>query len=400
MTKRQCIAVLAIGIAAIGAVLPGIGAYGQMSGRSSDAAGFWRQPLAPQGEPPSTWSKIEQSLSPSDCGQCHAEQFAQWQTSRHAHAFSPGLARQLLSLSAVDAAECLQCHAPLAEQRIAFEAARAHGDTDLADHLGLSASGNGCGGCHVRGYHRFGPPERGTGAVGQSAQTSPHGGVLRTAAFEQSDFCNTCHQFSADTAVNGKPLQNTYVEWRASPQAVQGMSCQSCHMPDRAHVWRGIHDSQMVAKGLTPAITADAEKVRFELVNSGVGHAFPTYTVPKVVMNLVALDADGASLPQTLRSYVIARRVRYDDAANAWLELSDTRLLPGQSAAIELAWNGSERIRAWLDVIPDDFYATQVFPELIKSLPMDGEARRLANEALMAARASSFTLYETELLHP
>jgi len=400
MTKPQCIAVLAIGIAAIGAVLPGVGAYGQMSGPGSDAGGFWRRPLAPQGEPPGTWSKIEQSLSPADCGQCHAVQFAQWQTSRHAHAFSPGLAGQLLSLSAVDAAECLQCHAPLAEQRIAFEAARAYGDTALAEHLGLAASGNGCGGCHLRGYHRFGPPERGTGAVGPSAQTSPHGGVLRTAEFEQSEFCSTCHQFSAETAVSGKPLQNTYVEWRASPQGAQGMSCQSCHMPDRAHVWRGIHDGEMVAKGLTPAVTADAEKARFELVNSGVGHAFPTYTVPKVVMNLAALDAHGVPQPQTLRSHVIARRVRYDDATKAWVELSDTRLLPGQSAAIELAWNGSERIRAWLDVIPDDMYATQVFQEVIARSPSDGEATRLVNEALAAARASSYTLYETELRHP
>ena len=66
----------------------------------------------------------------------------------------------------------------------------------------------------------------------------------------------------------------------------------------------------------------------------------------------------------------------------------------------ELAWNGSERIHAWLDIIPDDFYAKQVFPELIAILPSDGEANRLANEALAAARASSFTLYETELRRP
>jgi hypothetical protein len=66
----------------------------------------------------------------------------------------------------------------------------------------------------------------------------------------------------------------------------------------------------------------------------------------------------------------------------------------------ELAWNGSERIHAWLDIIPDDFYATQVFPELIASLPSDGAANRLAHEALATARASSFTLYETELRRP
>jgi hypothetical protein len=365
-----------------------------------DLDAFWRRPLAAQGDAPAQWSPLERSLMPADCGQCHADVLAQWQSSRHAHAFSPGLLAQLIGNDDAGAAECMQCHAPLAEQREAFLAARARGVADRFDEDGLAAAGNSCGGCHVRHNSRFGPPQRGSGATGPSQPIGPHGGALRTAAFERSEFCSSCHQFSADTAVNGKPLENTYEEWRASPQAAQGIVCQTCHMPDRAHLWRGIHDPTMVAKGLTANITADAETARFELVNSGVGHAFPTYTVPTVVMNLVALDADGAARPQTLRSHVIARRVRYDDAANSWIELSDARLLPGQSSTIELAWNGSERIRAWLEVIPDDFYATQVFPELIASLPANGEALRLANEALAAARASPFRLFETELRRP
>ena len=45
----------------------------------------------------------------------------------------------------------------------------------------------------------------------------------------------------------------------------------------------------------------------------------------------------------TLRSHEIARQVRYD--RGHWIELSDTRLLPGQSAAIELNWDGSDRIK-------------------------------------------------------
>jgi len=65
------------------------------------------------------------SLAPDDCGQCHADQFNQWRTSRHAQAFSPGLVGQLLTFDTSDTAECLQCHAPLAEQRTAFEAAGA-----------------------------------------------------------------------------------------------------------------------------------------------------------------------------------------------------------------------------------------------------------------------------------
>jgi Cytochrome c554 and c-prime len=372
---------------------------GQMADEQQfDLETYWRKPLAEQGEPPTRWTSAERAFEAAACGACHPETFAQWQTSRHAHAFSPGLVAQLLGQDAAATAECLQCHAPLAEQREAFEAARARGLAHRPDAQGLAASGNSCGGCHLRHHQRFGPPQRGTGATGASPLPAPHGGAFRTSFFERAEFCSTCHQFTADTAVNGKPLENTFVEWQASPQAAQGIVCQTCHMPDRAHLWRGIHDPAMVAKGLTPRIAADSEKVLFELTNSGAGHAFPTYTVPTVVMSAVALEADGTPRPQTLRTHVIARRVHFD--GTTWAEDSDTRLVPGESAAIELPWNGSARARVWLDVIPDDFYTTQVFPGLMQTLPARSEARRLALEASAAAESSRFRLYETELRRP
>jgi hypothetical protein len=51
------------------------------------------------------------------------------------------------------------------------------------------------------------------------------------------------HQFPGEGfALNGKPLENTYEEWRASPAARRGLEWQDCHMPDRRHLWRGIHE--------------------------------------------------------------------------------------------------------------------------------------------------------------
>jgi hypothetical protein len=173
------------------------------------------------GEPPKLWSILEQSLSPSDCGQCHVEQYQYWRQSSHAHAFSDGLVGQLLTFDAAATAACMQCHAPLAEQRAAFEAARATGGANVRDRQGLAAFGNSCGGCHVRQYRRFGPPQRVTGAVGPSELPAPHGGVLRTPLFETSEFCAVCHQHPAKPAVSGKPLENTYVDWKASPQAAR-----------------------------------------------------------------------------------------------------------------------------------------------------------------------------------
>src|SRR5262245_11052042 len=92
-----------------------------------NGATYWPQVLAPQGNPPAHWSDVEKSLAPEACGQCHSTQLAEWQTSLHSRAMGPGLLGQLLTFEPKDAAECLQCHAPLAEQRAAFEAARARG---------------------------------------------------------------------------------------------------------------------------------------------------------------------------------------------------------------------------------------------------------------------------------
>jgi hypothetical protein len=151
----------------------------------------------------------------------------------------------------------------------------------------------------------------------------------------------------------------------------------------------------MVATGITPRVIANAEKVRFEITNTGVAHAFPTYAVPKVVLTAVLLDGDGSPRPETLRSRVIARQVNYD--GKTWAEASDTRLLPGQSAGIEVPWNGSDRARVWLDVLPEDFYTTQLFPALMQILPPDGEAIKLVMQADIASRLTNFRLYDTEV---
>lgn len=65
----------------------------------------------------------------------------------------------------------------------------------------------------------------------------------------------------------------------------------------------GIHDPEMVKSGLTPQFTADATAARFRLANSDVGHAFPTYVTPKVIMIGIALDAEGRSVPGSEREH-------------------------------------------------------------------------------------------------
>ena len=384
----------------VGVGLAGAAATGLAGGQQGHVLpdDYWRLPLAEQGPAPQNWSESERSLAPEVCGTCHADRYEEWRTSLHAQAFSPGLVGQLLTFDAAQAAGCMECHAPLAEQRLAFEAARARNEAHSPAGQGLAAAGNGCAGCHLRGHRRFGPPDRETGATGPGGVDAPHGGVFRTADFEASEFCGTCHQFPQAAAVNGKPLQNTYAEWRTSPASARGITCQGCHMPDRRHLWRGIHDPAMVISGLTADFGTDAQKARFTLTNSGVGHAFPTYITPSVAMRAVALDAAGRPRPDTAVSRIIRRVVAF--AAGRWVERSDTRLMPGESVALDLPWGDSNRIRMWLEIHPDDYYDNEVYDALLGTLPAEGSAARLIEQADARAAASRYRLFERDLERP
>jgi len=368
----------------------------QVGGADSLLIGYWDLPLAEQGDTPEGWSVLEQSLAPEDCGQCHPDQYRDWSTTLHSRAFSPGLVGQLVNYGFDDAASCMECHAPLVEQRVAFEMARVAGSAHMTRAQGIAATGNGCAGCHVRQHRRFGPPRREKAA--EIVSDPPHGGVHRTPYFESSGFCKVCHQFPQEMAINGKPLENTYVEWKASPQAAEGMSCQSCHMPDRRHLWRGIHDRDMTAGGLTPRFHTDGDRARFELTSSGVAHAFPTYATPKVMMRGVALDDDGEPRPDTEVSFVIQRKIESIDGE--WVEHFDTRLMPGETATLEIKWQGSDRARMWLEVHPDDFYDHDVYDVLLETLPALSPAAALIADADRQAVANRYRLFETVLERP
>lgn len=226
----------------------------------------------------------------------------------------------------------------------------------------------------------------------------PHGGAERLVAFERSEFCAGCHQFPREAAVNGKALENTFVEWQASPFAAQGRTCQSCHMPGRQHLFRGIHDPEMVASGLATRIETSPERVRFSLTSSAVGHAFPTYTTPRVALRSVALDRSGGEVAGTEREHVIQRRVSV--SSTGWIEHSDTRLLPGETASLDSPWQGYDAVKIWLEVFPDNFYQREVYPELLKDLKSGSPAWTLIKQAIERAERSKFRLFEQVVRRP
>ena len=259
----------------------------------------WARPLAPQGNPPAAVTAQGITLAPESCGTCHAQQFADWRSSQHSRAMGPGLMGQLVAMPAHAKDEhqnCIRCHAPLAEQADSLVAAleknqaRKPGAANLNPVQPLHEHGLVCAACHVRAYEWHGPPRRDGSVASGDVGALPHGGWKANSAFESSQFCAACHQFKDDEfSLNGKLLENTYREWQGSRYALQGKACQSCHMPDRRHLWRGIHDPAMVKQGVdiqagAPAVADGQVIARLSVTNSGVGHYFPTYVTPKVVL--------------------------------------------------------------------------------------------------------------------
>ncbi|MFN7086193.1 MAG: multiheme c-type cytochrome [Burkholderiales bacterium] len=397
---------LVLGLVILG--LAGCDAPRESVSRSSDSnesflQKHWGQPLQAQGIPPAHFSPLEASLDPRACGTCHVAQFNDWKQSRHSLAMGPGIMGQLLNMSPIATEEhqdCIRCHAPLKEQADSLVAAltrgpgkslRPPGETGPALH----EQGLVCAACHIRGHQRYGPP-REDGSKPEPGTPLPHNGWISEAAFGDSRFCAACHQFTNDGyALNGKLLENTYEEWKASRYAREGMTCQSCHMPDRRHQWRGIHDAETVKSGITIKRTAARVEsgtvtAALSIRNTGTGHFFPTYVTPKVVAQAYQEDARGKALPGTLQEYVIGRQVSPDLST----EIADTRIAPDQQAllnyraslhrnAVALAF----RVR----VEPDAFY-TGFYRDLLKG-KQAGNGERLIKQALKESMASAFTLH-------
>lgn len=380
---------------------------GAVSTSPPDAIGrflehHWADPIAPQGRPPRHFSTLEASLDPASCGRCHARQLEDWQSSLHARSMGPGILWQFHLMGQTAANECLRCHAPLAEQKslLAMERRWAHAPaTPPPEYVppDLHRGGLVCAACHVRRHARFGPPPRAGAARTTEDVSRPHGGFTATAAFQDSRFCSPCHQFAPHgRRLNGKLLENTFEEWRESPAAKQGRSCQSCHMPDRRHLWRGVHDRAMTRSALE--ISLEVGNVgrgktwaRARLANVGAGHHFPTYVVPEVVAVLALVDA-GGSIRSELKRHVIGRRVDIRLAE----EISDTRIAPGGHAMLEATFASPPtkdwRVELRVSVRPARHYERVFRDALERPLRLSPEAHALLRQALAQAEASGYEL--------
>jgi hypothetical protein len=356
-------------------------------------AGYWNRPLPPQGAS----AAADSALQPARCGACHPLQFGDWQTALHSRAYSPGLEGQLVWWESSDyesVRQCLSCHAPLAEQSAKTSDPKSG---DLIRNAGYDRSlqrrGVTCAACHLRGGQGHGPPLRG-GATPPPAQGAAHGGSIRTEFFERSDFCAGCHQFE-EPAVNGKSLQNTLREWEGSRYPAAGIICQTCHMPDRRHLWRGIHDSTMTRSGVTILLERDgSRRVALRITNTGTGHRFPTYVTPAISVVLEQLDGAGNLLDGGRAEGTIGRSVRGTDAG--WVEDADTRIAPDSSFVLRARLlPGAKAVHGTITVFPDGFY-DGMFAGLLAGTLSD-TSRALLTRAKRQTASSAYRIFEEVL---
>ena len=349
--------------------------------------------IAPQGTPPATLTPAQASLSERQCARCHAKQAREWQGSIHAQASSPGLLAQIMRspargdaktawLSQPDVASCQRCHAPLAEQLASNPA--------LYDDA-LQAEGITCAGCHVRGFVRHGPPR-----IAPTLLTLPSYPLVEDESYQRSDFCMPCHQLPARQAIAGRPLLNTYREWLEGPYMKRGVQCQHCHMPNREHTWKGVHDADTFRQGID--VHAQAYRgatgivtVRATLTNIGAGHYLPTTTTPAVWLRVQLIDKDGLDILGANREQRIGRKLVFD--SGAWKQLEDTRVPPGESIALDVAWRDGRVASAasaivTVEVHPDDYYEGFYRSALASSLTAPQRAR--FEQALKRAQASYY----------
>ena len=362
-----------------------------LSPAESSAADYWLRPIPEQGPAPADWPEIESSLHPEACGTCHTQKLADWSTTLHAGAYSPGLSGQLVNWeqsSPETVRSCLTCHAPLAEQSAWTAAADGSLSPNPTFDTELRDRGITCAACHVRGRQRYGPLLR-DGSAEPSPDDAPHDGVTRTAFFEDSRFCAGCHQFEVP-APAGNSIQNTYKEWQASRWSEQGVPCQGCHMPDRRHLWRGIHDPEMVRSALTIEWT-DGPTVGLRVENSGAGHHFPTYVTPEVDVEITLLGAQRNPIEGATRSWLIARKV--ENRNGVWVELSDTRIAADEVGSFVMEVEpGAEFVRATISVRPDVVYSSVFSQFLVGSLP--DTSRVLLSDAAGRAGDSPFVIFD------
>ncbi len=265
-------------------------------------------PAEPQAEP-------QHFTSSTQCRDCHAQVYAEWETSWHAQSWDDPDVRALSNdFSNTD---CIDCHAP----RPIFETGAGNRVLPRSSRRG---EGVDCIACHVL-------PEGGVaGTINKpSAPCSP----VTKVDLQRPEFCGVCHD-----------QHKTVQQWKTSKFFEQGIGCIDCHMPFRGgdpnagrdHTCRGGHDMDLVRSAVELRGLREGGAWVIEVENVGAGHSFPTDERSRAADLFWRPLADKGAGPSTWRhAHRMRSPYRYE------VDIVDNLLLAGENRRITLEGEGS-----------------------------------------------------------
>lgn len=200
--------------------------------------------------------KEQRFPSATTCKTCHPEHYREWSVSAHAYAqMSPvfnAMHGKILKLTnGTNGDFCIRCHTP-----VGMNLEEPEFISNLERHP-TSREGVTCIACHRldQEYGKisgrlaivegdifdpvFGPSgnselrrvidsgEYGTNTDREKSGRAIHADAMVLDQIDKSGMCGTCHDVNL---VNGFRLEEAFSEYKASPAARKGISCQDCHM--------------------------------------------------------------------------------------------------------------------------------------------------------------------------
>ncbi len=253
-------------------------------------------------------------LNPSAvCGSCHRQIYQMWQRSMHANSWSDPVFQASYMKAYVETGGkargiCMPCHAPGAVL------------SKDSDREASTSEGISCDFCHsvvsvdlARPGRAFSVVLDGVKRGPLSDAVSPAHEVAKSDLHKSAEFCAGCHEY---VSPRGLAIFSTYTEWKVSPQAKEGKTCQHCHMPMtpgqtvkpelgiyrpeiNLHDVSGGHSTEQVRKAASTRILRVAREqpktavVEVEVANIGSGHSIPTgLPTRKLVLEVVLFAGD------------------------------------------------------------------------------------------------------------
>ena len=357
-TRSAAMMVLGLGMVASIAIAPGVAA---------------QAPSAPRSSPPPSAAGAP-FTSAQTCASCHKLIHQYWSESAHARsatspAYLAGLESAVAAASDKQAVrvDCVWCHAPTVLLT---------GDYELKQRI--TREGVSCDFCHTVkdvDLARAGRPfEISPGNVKrgplQYAKSKFHDTEYSSLHKTSPLLCAACHEYRN---AQGVAVLSTYTEWRQTPYATRGVTCQECHMPvvpgttvpaalgPSGHVINlhrivGGSNPSKLSVGLDLKIesvtrTSGAADVQVLVASSRVGHAAPGGFANRALVLAVGVEsASGELLNRRERVY---HRTLQDAAGQELVTVADLMLKAAREGEDTRIQSGESRAERFTVPIPE-----------------------------------------------